>query len=1302
MRRLFSALVVALLVSCIGLPLQALDSSDCLFYVPFEGDVKPVIYAGSPEPVSVGSLHFTDGVRGRAVVIGGVEKPGGPGIVYQAKDNFRPDKGAIAFWAKCIGEANFASSGGYYTFVSWATPPYSWMFYRFGAGGNTGGLVQKAGKTIWANWGYATNWDAGVWNHIVFTWQSGESRWYVNGKLVNRITENVPISSELSKGIGIGTLRKAKAALDELYFFKRPLSDYEAKAIYDLGSGLLKSPSVTIPLCEKPPVIDGVLKKEEWSKAAGISGFTDEATGALLSEPTSAYITYDSSNLYLAFDYPIPEIVRKRPDFFPGGPLRRAVSKHDGELERDDCYGVEIERADGKRFLIAANAIGTVYDASDGDASWESGAVAKARDDEKDWTLEIALPFSSLGVTPEPGGKINLNLWRIFRVVRKTRAVWSAGAEPGVVRFGGETPVARLKRLGDLNAGSFDIELELVGAKGSASEIVSKVELPSMKPFEKEKSLEPGAGAEVKVTGKFPGPVQGPIHILVSTKGQSLYEGFVPVNFSPLLQASTYFYPTEDLLEVEIDRTALGWKKPSAEVALIDKKTDKVLATGSIEEFRKDKEIASIDTSSVPPGAYLVKVTLKGEGGLETTLETRFRKSPKPEWLGNKVGITGKVPSPWTPIEASETKFGVWGRQYDCTASLLFRQITSNGKELLAGPVRLVVKRDQKEETLVSAEVKIEAKNEQKVELSSKAAGKLLNVTAKTLIEFDGFTFTDLTLAPEKPVEITGLDLEIPFKPEFARLLFSGNYNGKDSGAIPPEGWKSDHGPNFQWVGDVDAGIQFYYQDQVGWNVTNKQVQAEIIRRKGEVVYRVPFIDTPTRLEKPLKISFGLMATPVKPRHPKWRKWWVSYTPLEDQIALALWYSDWGEGDNIPRMKPSQKGREAGGAWTTVREKHEKGVIVTPYVSGQVAWVYAPEYQEYKEEWRVVPSERVKIEEGEKKNWWKAGMVCPASSFKDFWLYYMQKTVKEADFHGLYFDNMFPAPCANTHHGCGAVEPSGKVVPRLPLFATREWLRRTYVMMKEHDPESVIVYHMSGAPWMPYCAYSDLMMPGEQYASGLGIRLSAGKPDNYYDILTLDHMQAEFMGYNWGPACGFLTEFAAPKAIHGYPNRKSPRPSRYFEDSPVALREINHVVGMLLLHDSVLPWPFQCNAKPFILARRAQLNFGWDEKVEYVPYWDNPYVKLEAGEVEPVVCAIFKRPGRAMFVVMNNSDEDATVTLSIDYKALGFRPEDENRLTDSVTGAMFGYNGKEDSVTFPIGARSFRALVTGGDAYNLF
>ena len=64
-------------------------------------------------------------------------------------------------------------------------------------------------------------------------------------------------------------------------------------------------------------------------------------------------------------------------------------------LDKDEAFSV-VFGVDAVRYLVGANTKGTVYDAKNLDAKWQSGAVAKVRRDGKSWHCELAIPKPAL------------------------------------------------------------------------------------------------------------------------------------------------------------------------------------------------------------------------------------------------------------------------------------------------------------------------------------------------------------------------------------------------------------------------------------------------------------------------------------------------------------------------------------------------------------------------------------------------------------------------------------------------------------------------------------------------------------------------------------------------------------------------------------------------------------------------------------------------------------------------------------------------------------------------------------------
>ena len=66
-----------------------------------------------------------------------------------------------------------------------------------------------------------------------------------------------------------------------------------------------------------------------------------------------------------------------------------------------------------------------------------------------------------------------------------------------------------------------------------------------------------------------------------------------------------------------------------------------------------------------------------------------------------------KIMRPWTPVKAEEQNntchIGVWGREYTASGSCLLSSVISQGKELLASPIRVVATDNDKDITFEHA-----------------------------------------------------------------------------------------------------------------------------------------------------------------------------------------------------------------------------------------------------------------------------------------------------------------------------------------------------------------------------------------------------------------------------------------------------------------------------------------------------------------------------------------------------------------------------------------------------------------------
>ena len=154
---------------------------------------------------------------------------------------------------------------------------------------------------------------------------------------------------------------------------------------------------VTIPQTNSRIVIDGRPTEAAWKSAGMIPRFEHYRGSAILRNQTQVRLLYDDQALYIAYRCKEADTSK----------IRAAVKEPDGSVWDDDCaeffLDPKADRASFMQFIL--NTIGTRYDALGNDPfgynpKWDGKAVIG----EGEWTAEIRIPFSELGVgTPKSG-----------------------------------------------------------------------------------------------------------------------------------------------------------------------------------------------------------------------------------------------------------------------------------------------------------------------------------------------------------------------------------------------------------------------------------------------------------------------------------------------------------------------------------------------------------------------------------------------------------------------------------------------------------------------------------------------------------------------------------------------------------------------------------------------------------------------------------------------------------------------------------------------------------------------------------
>jgi hypothetical protein len=145
--------------------------------------------------------------------------------------------------------------------------------------------------------------------------------------------------------------------------------------------------------------VDGAPTEAAWQNGPWYTGFIAAGSDELAPVQTRFAVRFDDSSLYLAAVAEEPQI----------GQLKRAETERGNKVFRDDCVEFMIDPT-GDRveyYHFAVNANGALYDAQRRQGGhvhsreWDSTAKAAGAVGAKSFSVELAVPFVELGLTPQ-------------------------------------------------------------------------------------------------------------------------------------------------------------------------------------------------------------------------------------------------------------------------------------------------------------------------------------------------------------------------------------------------------------------------------------------------------------------------------------------------------------------------------------------------------------------------------------------------------------------------------------------------------------------------------------------------------------------------------------------------------------------------------------------------------------------------------------------------------------------------------------------------------------------------------------
>ncbi len=1178
--------------------------------------------SGTPAATSEGTVDRVPGRLGTALVLG----PGRGLVSYAVRGNLSLARGTLSVWVQSGGWQGvtapvplLAAKDGAAALALWWDPHEAALL-----------LVVTDGTQTTAALKPAYDWTEPAWRHLMLTWGPGQAAVYVDGQPGRSVPQAPPrpplpslVDGRLVLGGSLGD--RVTVSFRGLSVLSEVLSPERAQERYRVAaSGRVthERPLLRLAPTAQPPTIDGQLTEAEWANAAGTAGFVDLAGGALSTVATSVRLTYDAKHLYLAFRCPtsVPPVARK-------------FDRDAGTPWDDDAVEAWLQPEvgfTGKSFHLIVNAAGSLWDAEDQDAAWNGVAACAVAPGTGEWTAEVAVPHGGLGtLAPSPGTRWQANFCRNLgaggTANRFTEWAFTGSGGYGVWQMFGALvfqpagPVARL---------------DAWTAQGTNGEARLVVANPSAKP--------------AKVAARLVG-----------------YRQQVAEQSAEVAPAAW------DLAAGQSRTETLKLAAPFALDQVVVQVQDAASGQPLLTQMVRAGAVAP--SSGAPAGATPAATAPAAPPLTDAKLGAVLRERAR--WQGNRLGLTEKIPPPWTPMTVAGQTIGCWGRSYDYTGSLFPAQVRSQQQDLLAAPMELVARVGGRAVVFRTAAKQAVSAAPHQVDLEASATAEGLTARVRSHLEYDGCIKLTLTItAAGQPVVVDGLELRIPVKPERSRYYhwFEATRDPRltNAGALPEAGLKSHFKP-LLWLADDDRGLAWFCESPQGWQISDKEATLRVERGAGANVMRVTMADRPFVIATSWQTVFGLMATPTRPMPPGWRNWLI---PLNQSNPWGSWqpgFNNLSGTDDPGTLSPQDPAamrawvaRTQAQGWAVPHYPGTEPTKVIPY-SQVVFWsgkhrdgMPSPEITVFGPEWANTSQPPGPRREADnqiplKEYYW----VCPNSSFADFYLYRLNQLIDETGIDGIYLDGSWWF-CSNQQHGCGYVDDQGKRQVQFNIWSFRELFKRIYCLFHEKRQDPVVHIHTSCWLAVPALSFCHLMLDGEQYHDA-GQKVE----DHFQDVVPLDKWRAEHTGRQWGPAPFILPDI----------------PSQYTQ-GPTATRELLMLTN---LHDTAI-FPGNLNLRAMMRNYQVRRLFGV-AGCEFRGYWGNQ--DLVRCETPGGLVSVYRQPdgSRCLLVVGNSTKADAELVVRPDLTAL--------KLSAPVSAAV----DLETGQTLPLAQGALRVAVKARD-----
>jgi len=1075
-----------------------------------------------------------------------------------------------------------------------------------------------------------------------------------------------------------------------------------------------------VPLMAKPPTIDGKIEAAEWAASAGFDGFA--FNGTLDRRRVRAWVAATKTHLHFAIQSQLPD----------EGQLVAEVNKDTVKIVFDDSIEVWIDPTPGSEhgqsFQMLANAAGRVAYKHHGrgnvpeQPAWAGNWKVANGFHAGHWHCEVAVPIASLPLPKVPNlREVTQGAWGI-NLCRNWKNPWAFSSTGG----GAYAPTDRFtfapdalaiahENRGDAFIG--DIHHALVLSNPMATPIAVKAALALKRDVMPELinsemvTLAPGERKEVAIKAKDDATRKFDLTLSVtSPDGKTVHyqrtvtwqkgepwrwttkkKEVLPIDFQ------FAYYPYRNAMRVLADVSNLPQ----------DAKLEKLTCT--IRPKGRKRAVRSVTFDAFKDGRQELEFALPHlDGQYEIALAASGRNVPKGElvkefertvyeWERKGLGTSTTVYPPFTPIKVEGKKVSTVLREHTMNDFGLWDQVVAAEQPLLAAPMRFVggIAFDR----LVEERQGIRFTEAAPHKATSRAAFRIgaVEAEATSTWDYDGLMRVDLKLSSAAGQALDHFYLDIPLKASAAPMIHAmGDGIRNTIYARVPQGegvvWDSSKVQvndlpkgfcSYIYVGSPVRGLSWFCENDKGWVWNPAEPNLALVRKGGQLILRIHFINKPTMVKEPRTITFGLQAAPVKPRIGNWRYAWhrEKYTLLGTDInwlALGDCGSVYPAGKDMLFWEAIARGNKEKLSDEEVNKVIEHGrKYFEPYGEDKVksyiahvrhnlrsrygskmvfyynraSYQLADEFQTFQDEWGLSDYRTV----GKGNGIWEIKIV-PTESYIDHALWWYGKSFDIGGNQGVYWDNYFFVGSYNTAMTDAYKREDGSVMPSNGLWGLRELVKRTFVYMNERGMRPITMPHMTSTNILPLYSFATVQYDWEwKYSEGdvqyrfpreYILLVSTGELAGVWPVLLGDH--GKLANDPWTQRT-----FAAVCLVH--------EPDCWGR---------NDVWEPLFKH-----------------VHRLVENPG----LEVYRYWDDRPQPVVADSPDLPTIVYSLKGKEALFAVVSYAEKDLDATLTIDAKALGF--EGGYKLLDAETDKEVPIEGNRLKLTIKKhDVREFRML----------